>query len=117
MASIGYIRSLLNALDADLKKLLALAFEESVTRNELGDNTKATNFSWYKVSSTTHATANTEFSIAHGLDHVPSKVIPVLDLSQVGSQIVTLTVARAPDIRRVYLSSPSTGAVFTAYVE
>lgn len=118
MASIGFVRSLLNGLgDADQKKVFGQLFEHVLADYALGDNNKATNFRWFKVSSTTASVANTEFSIDHGIGTKPSKLIPVLDLNAINSQIVPLTVSRAPDDRRVYLKSSSTSAVFTAYLE
>lgn len=109
--------TLLNALPADIKGPVTQAFDYTQDNWRLGDGVRATNAQWYKFSSTTAATANEEFSIRHGLGQVPSKVIPVLDLNSVGSQIVPLTVSRAPDEQRVYLKSSSTGAVFLIYVE
>lgn len=70
----------------------------------------------YRLDATTHATADTEFSIAHGLGQVPTLVIPVLPLD-VGNQLVPLVVTRAPDASRVYLRSSSTGAPISLYLE
>lgn len=93
------------------------AFEYVTRELALGDNTKAENFSWFRVSGTTHATANTEFSVAHGMDHAPSKLIPVMQLDSSGGALVPLTVTRVSDARRIYLKSSSTGAAFVAYLE
>lgn len=118
MASKGYLESLLNALDADTKKVLVPAFQYVVDNWRLGDGDRASNAQWYKFSSTTAATANDEFSIHHGLNQIPSKLIQVLDLNAVGSKFVgDLTVSRAPDVQRVYLKSASTSAAFLAYLE
>lgn len=117
MASVGYVRSILNQLEASLKKALEPAFEHAMTDNIIGSATKAANFRWVQVQSTTHVDANTEFSIAHGLGVVPLWVVPVLRLDRVNSQIVPLTLSRAPDEARIYLKSSSTGAVFSALVE
>lgn len=117
MANKGYVSSLLNSLGTDLKRIFDLVFIEVMDHAELGGSNKATNFNWYKVSSTTHATANTEFSFTHGLPSTPKWLIPVVDLSASGSQLVPLTVSKAADGKRVYLKSASTGAVFTCYLE
>lgn len=117
MAAYGNVDRILNALDPSIRVPLAAAFEYVMRELSFGDNVKAENFSLYKVSGTTHANANTEFSIAHGLDHIPSKVIPILPLDAVNGQLVPLTVSRAADGKRIYLKSSSTGAAFTAYVE
>lgn len=116
MAS-NYVGTLLNSLEPTVKKVLQLAFDYVQATFRLGTDNKATNANWYRQVVTTHATANTEFSIAHGMDGIPTTLIPVLDLNAVGSQMVTLTVSRAPDAKRVYLTSPSTAAVVTVYLE
>ena len=117
MASIGYVRAILNQLEATLKKALEPAFEHAMTDNILGTATKAANFRWVKVSSTTHADANTEFSIAHGLGSVPTWLIPALPLDSPGAKLLDLEVSRAADATRIYLKSPSTGATFTCFLE
>ena len=117
MASKGYVAAILNQLPSEQKKALQPAFDHVLDTLVLGSATKAANFQWVKVTGTTDATANTEFSIAHGLGVVPKWVIPVLDLGSVGSQLVPLAVSRAPDEMRIYLTSGSTSAAFTAMVE
>lgn len=117
MASKGYITSLLNQLDAAIRKALQPAFDHALDDFILGTATKAANFRWAKVSSTTHADANTEFSVLHGIGTIPTWIIPVLDLNNLNSQIVPLTVSRAPDAQRLYLKSSSTSAAFTVMVE
>ena len=117
MASKGYIASILNQLPADQKKALQPAFDHALDDAILGTATKAANFRWVKRTSTTASVAGTEFSIQHGIGTVPTWIIPVLDLNTVNSQIVPLTVSRAPDASRIYLTSTSTSAVFTVMVE
>lgn len=117
MAAFGYVQTLLNTLDAAIRVPLASAFEFTLRELSLGSSIKADNFNWFKVTGTTHATANTEFSIAHGMDHAPSKLIPVLKLDSTGGQVVPLSVSRVSDAKRIYLRSSSTGATFLAYLE
>ena len=117
MASKGYIAAILNQLEANIKKALQPAFDHVLDDFIIGSATKAANFRWVKVSSTTHADANTEFSIAHGLGTTPTWIVPVLRLDQVNTQLVPITVSRAPDEQRIYLKSASTGVPFTALVE
>jgi len=117
VASKGQIELILNTLDAAIKKPLIEAFRYTFSWFSLGGNVKAENFAWYQATGTTASVANTEFSIVHGMDHVPRWVIPVVDLNSVGSQLVPLTVSRAPDAMRVYLKSSSTSAAFTCYLE
>ena len=117
MASKGYTEAILNTLPAELRKPLNLAFAHVMDDARLGGNDKAQNFAWYAFESTTAAVAGDEFSIRHGLNQIPSKVIPYLDLNVVGSQIVPLVVSRAPDSQRVYFTSSSTSALVRVYLE
>ncbi len=117
MAAFGNVDRILNSLDASIRVPLSAAFEYVMRELSFGDSAKAENFLLYRVSGTTHATANTEFSIAHGMDHAPSKLIPFLDLTAVNGQVVPLSVSRVSDVKRIYLKSTSTGAAFVAYLE
>lgn len=117
MAARGYLESLLNTLPNDIKRVLVPAFQYVTDTWRLGDGDRASNAQWFKFSSTTASVSGTEFSIKHGLNEKPSKLIPVLDLNSVGSQLVPLTVSRAPDVQRIYLTSTSTSAVFICYLE
>ena len=117
MADKGYIAAQINALPEASRVPLKNAFDYLIDEWKIGTGSKAINARWYRFSSTTHATANTEFSVVHGLGSVPTQLFPVLDLSQVNSQIVPLTVSRAPDANRIYLKSSSTSAVFVALLE
>lgn len=117
MAAPGYVATILNALPAEIRTVLTQAFDYAMRENSFGDNTKAENFAWFKVEGTTHATANTEFSVEHGMDHAPSKLIPIVPLNVTNAQLVGLTVTRASDARRIYLKCASTGVTFQAYLE
>lgn len=111
------MESLLNRLKEDVKAPVIEAFRYVLPSLRLGGNTKATNFAWVRIEGVTSSNAGTEFSVLHGLDGAPSKLIPIVDLSVINSQLVPLVVSRAPDARRIYLTSSSTGATFSAYVE
>lgn len=117
MATKGYLDQLLNALPPDIKNPVSAAFQYMADNWRFGDGDRAQNAQLYKFTGVTAATANEEFSIRHGAGQTPSKLIPALDLTQIGSQIVPLTVSRAPDDQRIYLTSSSTGATFITYVE
>lgn len=117
MAASGYIDTILNALDAAVRVPISNAFQYAMRENALGTATKAENFSWYKVIGTTHPTANTEFTILHGMDHPPTKLIPILRLDASGGQLVPLVASRASDAKRIYLKSSSTSAGFQAFLE
>jgi hypothetical protein len=117
VASIGQAETLLNALPTDTRKIFVNLVRYLMKWSAIGNQTKAENFAWYRIQGTTSSNANTEFSVVHGMDHAPSKLIPTMDLSVVNSQMVPLVVSRVPDATRVYLKSSSTGAVFEAYLE
>lgn len=120
MADIAYIKSVFGGTPDAVKKAAEQAFTYLLGNLTLGapeEARRSKNFQWYWFSGTTSSSANTEFSIAHGLGRVPGVVIPVLPLSEVGSQIVPLTVSRAADVNRIYLKSSSTSAAFTVLVE
>ena len=117
MASKGYLDQVLNPLPPDIRRPVATAFQYEHDNWRLGDGARASNAQWYKFSAITSSNANGEFTIAHKQGQTPSKLIPVLDLNAIGSQLVRLAVTRAPDSDRVYLSSDSTSATITVYLE
>lgn len=117
MASKGQAETLLNGLPPDTRKIFINLVRYLLSWYAIGNQTKAENFAWYRIQGQTSSNANTEFSVVHGMDHIPSKLIPTVDLSVVNSQLVPLVVSRVPDATRVYLKSSSTGAVFEAYLE
>lgn len=117
MAVKGYVDQLLNGISQELRYPLQQAFHYVMDGWRLGTGAKAENALWYRVHGTTAATANTEFAIVHGLSQAPSQLLPILDLTQIGSQVVPLVVSRAPDAERLYLKSSSTSAAITLMVE
>lgn len=119
MASKGYLEQILNALPSDSRGPVVRAFQYVADNLRFGlqsDRTRAENMHGYRIDATTHVTANTEFSVSHGLGQAPTLVIPILPLA-VGNQLVPLVVTRAADASRVYLRSSSTGAPISLYVE
>jgi len=120
MASKGYVATLLNPLEATVKKALGSVFDYTLDSWRFGPVThqkRSENVQAYYANSTTPGTPNEEFSIVHGLGVTPYLVLPVLALDQVGAKVVRLTNARAPDNRRVYLSSPDVDSAFTVLIE
>lgn len=117
MADKGYMQTLTNALPEDARLPVRNAFWYLMDNWRIGTGPRATNAQWYRLTGTTAAIANTEFSIKHGLDGIPSQLMPILDLSVVNSQMVPLTVSRAADGDRIYLKSSSTSATFTVMAE
>jgi len=113
----GYVATLLNALPGDLKKVLVPAFDYVQDSFRLGTSPRATNAMWYRIETTTHADAGSEFSVRHGLGTAPHTLIPVLDLTAQNAQLVPLTVSKSADGTRVYLTSTSTSAPVTFFVE
>lgn len=120
MADKGTVELLLNALPSAQRRPIGDAVKHVIDTWRHGqpdEGQRATNGQWYLRSSTTPSTANTEFSIVHGLGAAPTAIYPVLFLNQVGSQLVPLTVSRAADSRRIYLKSTSTSAQMFVWVE
>ena len=122
MANPSYLKSLVGGLPAEAKAALGRCWDYLLNGNlRFGpvdsNHPRTENFAGVYVSGTTHATAGSEFTLAHGLGSTPSVVLPVLDLNTINSQIVPLVVSRAADAMRVYLTSSSTSAAITVYVE
>lgn len=118
MADIGAVKTELAAFDGAQKSGLLSAFTYILSNWSFSasDRGKAGNNLLYYIDGTTSSNANQEFSIAHGMEGTPSVLIPVMKLNQVNSQVVSLSVSRAADGKRVYLKSPSTSAAITVMV-
>ena len=120
MATSQLAESLLGGLEPDTKRVLTEVFRYLVPNGRFGPvshQLKSENFQGYYVTSTTHTTADTEFSVVHGLGRTPYLAIPVLAMDQVNSRVVPLQVSRAADGARIYLKSASTNAVINLYLE
>lgn len=120
MATPGYIESLVGNLEAPLRAALVRVFDYVLRNLRLGpvaNSTRSENLAAYYYTTTTPATANEEFSVAHGLGRVPYVLIPVLSLDSINQAIVPLTVSRAADASRFYLKSSSTSAAIAILVE
>lgn len=117
MASVGYVKTLLNKLPADLRVVFEPIVDEMMSLNRIGDSDKAQNFAWFATEFTTHAIANTEFTVEHGLAAAPSRFIPSVKLDTVNSQLVPLVVSRAADAKRAYFKSSVAGATVSGHFE
>jgi hypothetical protein len=120
VADIAGVTSELGSLPAEPRKAISAAFRyvlNNLTAGAVEPGRRAKNFQWYWLQGTTPAVANTEFSIAHGLQKVPNIILPVVPLSEIGAQLVPLTVSRAADANRIYLRSSSTSAAITLLLE
>ena len=119
MADIGSVESEFGALPADHKRALVAAFRYVLRNLSFGaveHQKPATNFQAYYLTGVSSSNANTEFSIAHGLGSTPSVLLPVMDVTAIGSQLVPLQIARAADDKRIYLKSSSTSAAIAVLV-
>lgn len=120
MARVGYVETIVGSLEAQTKKAIIAIFEyvlKNLRWGRPGNQERAENLAGVFLTGTTHAVANTEFSIEHGLESAPYLLIPVLDLQTANSELVPLTVTQPADGRRIYLSSSETSAPFTVLVE
>lgn len=120
MASPAYVEALLGGVEAGLKRTLKGVFDYVLANLRFGPPThqaRSENWQAYYLTATTPAVAGQEFSIAHGLGRAPYLLMPVVALQDVGSQLVPLTVTRAPDASRVYLSSTTVNAPMAVLVE
>ena len=120
MAAPGTIGTLLGGLPTDTKKVLQAIFD-FVLRNgrfgRPGHQMPTENIGRVFVEGTTHAVADTPFSVLHGLEGAPYLGVPVLDLQTTNARLVPLTVTQAADAKRIYLKSSEESAAFTLLVE
>jgi hypothetical protein len=120
VANPAYIESLVGSLPAEHKLAWKRAMDYVLRNLRLGPvvhQTRVENLQAYYLTVTTPATAQEEFSIAHGLGRTPYVLVPVLGLDAQNSQIVPLSVSRAADDTRIYLRSSSTSAAIAILVE
>lgn len=122
MASLSLVESEIAALPQELRPIFKRIFQALLKDLRFGHPTgdvpdPMTNFGGGFFHGTTHAAANTEFSLPHGFGRVPYLLFPVLPLDTVGARIVPLTVTRAADDKRVYLSSSVESAPVTVAIE
>ncbi len=123
MANASYIISQFGGLKAEERAAHARVWEHAIGRNGgitmgvVEHQARSENLSGHFFEATTPSTANTEFSIDHGLGTTPRMALSVLPLNVVNAQTVNLTVTRVADAQRLYLSSPSTAATMYVYVE
>ncbi|MGE0445580.1 MAG: hypothetical protein AB7P99_10150 [Vicinamibacterales bacterium] len=120
MADRGYVRQNLGAFEGAQKVGLQTIFDYLLRTWRIGlpgHQKPAENMAWVQVDGVTASVANTEVAIAHGLGSAPRVAFPCLDLGTVGAQMVPLKVTRAADASRIYVSSSSTSAAFTLFIE
>jgi hypothetical protein len=125
MATSSHAKTLLGGLAAEFKRslgeVLDYVFNGNLAFGPIDSDaaqTKTTNLAGRYVKVTTSATANQEVAVAHGLARIPNVIWQVTSPRVVNSRFLgDLTIARAADERRVYLTSGSTGAVIWLYLE
>lgn len=120
MAEASYVKSIFGSVPDAVKLAADRAFTYVLSNLKFGavaHQTRATNFQAYWLTGTTSSNASEEFSIAHGLGYAPNVVFPVLSLTAINERTVNLSVTRAADAQRIYLSSPSTSAAIALLVE
>lgn len=110
MADLGSIEAELGALPPALKATFTRIFTILLTdlrfghaKGEQPDPLK--NFGGGFFHTTTPAVAGTAFTVPHGFGRTPYLAFPVLLLDAVGSTDGIVTVSRAADDKRIYLTS------------
>jgi hypothetical protein len=123
MADLGLIETEIKSLPANIQPTMLRIFRAFLKDLKLGHPTgdaardPLVNFGGTFLHGTTPATPGDTVSLPHGFGRVPYLAFPVLRLDSVGSSIVSLTVARAADDKRVYVTSTVANAPFTIVVE
>lgn len=122
MADLGFVESELKALPVEIRATMLRVFRAILKDVRFGHPTGDTSDPMVNMAGgffhgTTPSTPGDEFSIAHGFGRVPYLAVPVLRLDSVGSSIVSLTVSRAADDKRVYLTSTEASAPVSLAIE
>lgn len=122
MADLGRALLEINALPADQRKTWTSILTDILKNMRFGhpkgdQPDPCVNLGAGFFHGTTPNTPGDEFTIAHGFGRVPYLAMPVLRLDAVGSRTVPLTVTRAADDKRLYLSSTIANAPVCLVVE
>lgn len=120
MARDTFVDTATGSLDPDLKLALKRIFTYVLNNLRFGQpvsDDRAENFQAYFYDAVTPATPGQEFSIVHNLGVAPYLLIPVLATQDVNAQLVPLTVTRAADANRVYLSSSVASTAIKVLIE
>jgi hypothetical protein len=122
MADLGFVDQKLKSLPTALQPALKDIFREVLRQMRIGHPSGTApdptlNMAGAFLHTTTPAVAGTEFSIAHGFGVKPYLAIPVLRLDAVGSSVVSLTVSRVADDKRLYFTSTVASAPVSIWVE
>jgi hypothetical protein len=122
VADSGFIESEIKSLPVELRAKMLRIFRAFLKDIRFGHPTgdvpdPMVNMAGGFYHGTTPATPGNEFTIAHGFGRVPYLAVPVLRLDAVGSSLVSLTVSRAADDKRVYFTSTEASAPVSLAIE
>lgn len=122
MADLGFVQREINTLPAELRPVFTRIFTAILKDIRIGHPVGSqpdpmVNLGGGFFHGTTASIANAEFTIPHGFGRTPYLAWNVLRLDAVNSTLVPLTVTRAADDKRLYLSSSVTGAAVSLAVE
>lgn len=120
MADLGYVQREINTLPREQRPTFQRIFQAILKDMRLGhpaDATASTNFGAAFYEGTTPATPGDVFTIRHQFGRAPYLLLPVLPLDVEGAQLVPMTVQRAADENRVYLTSSVASAPFIVLLE
>jgi hypothetical protein len=122
MAALGTVENEIKTLPANLQPTMLRIFRAFLRDLRFGHPTGETNdplvnFGGAFLYGTTPSAPGDTVTIAHGFGRTPYLAIAGLRLDAVGSSIVPLTVQRAADDKRIYLTSTESDAPFTLLVE
>lgn len=120
MADLGFVEREIASLPREMRPALTRIFQAVLKGLRIGHPAQgepSTNFSAAFYEFTTPATPGDTFTIAHQFGRAPYLAIPVLALDTVNAVVVPLTVQRAADEKRIYLTSSEASATGLLYVE
>lgn len=122
MADLGLVTAELQSIPAEWRPAFMRIFTTVLKDLRFGHPSGAvidpcTNFGAGFLAAVTPSTPGDLFTIAHPFGRAPYMAMGVLPLDVEGAQLVPLTVERAADARRIYLSSTVGSAPITLFVE
>ncbi len=122
MADLGYLESEIKSLPEAIRPTMLRLFRAFVKDIRFGHPNGETtdpelNMAGAFLHATTPTVPGTEFSMPHKFGRTPYLALPVLRLDTVGVSLVSLTVSRAADDKRIYLTSTVGSAPICLAVE
>lgn len=122
MADLGFIETEIKSLPVEMRPTFLRIFRAFLKDirygHPTGDQPDPTlNMGGGFFHGTTPATPGDEFTIAHGFGRVPYLAVPILRLDSIGSSVVSLTVSRDADDKRVYFTSTEASTPISVFIE